>query len=55
MRRSELEQLIRAAGRIAGERELVVIGSQTKHALLISEFCVPAYAVTTLTRAEKPS
>lgn len=28
MRRSELEHLIRAAGRIAGERELVVIGSQ---------------------------
>jgi hypothetical protein len=29
MRRSELEHLIRAAGRIAGERELVVIGSQS--------------------------
>jgi len=28
MRRSELEHLIRAAGRIAGERELVIIGSQ---------------------------
>ena len=28
MKRSELEHLIRAAGRIAGERELVVIGSQ---------------------------
>ena len=28
MRRSDLEHLIRAAGRIAGERELVVIGSQ---------------------------
>ncbi len=28
MRRSELEHLIRAAGRIAGEREFVVIGSQ---------------------------
>ena len=29
MRRSELEHLIRAAGRIAGERELIVIGSQS--------------------------
>jgi hypothetical protein len=29
MRRSELEHLIRAAGRIAGERELVIIGSQS--------------------------
>ena len=29
MRRSELEHLIRAAGRICGERELVVIGSQS--------------------------
>lgn len=28
MRRSDLERLIRAAGRIAGERELVIIGSQ---------------------------
>lgn len=28
MKRSELEHLIRAAGRIAGEREVVVIGSQ---------------------------
>jgi hypothetical protein len=28
MKRSELEHLIRAAGRIAGERELIVIGSQ---------------------------
>jgi hypothetical protein len=28
MKRSELEHLIRAAGRIAGEREFVVIGSQ---------------------------
>jgi len=28
MKRSELEHVIRAAGRIAGERELVVIGSQ---------------------------
>lgn len=28
MRRSDLEHLIRAAGRIAGERELVIIGSQ---------------------------
>jgi hypothetical protein len=28
MKRSELEHLIRAVGRIAGERELVVIGSQ---------------------------
>jgi Nucleotidyltransferase of unknown function (DUF6036) len=28
MKRSELEHLIRAAGRIAGEREIVVIGSQ---------------------------
>jgi len=28
MKRSELEHLIRAAGRFAGERELVVIGSQ---------------------------
>jgi len=28
MKRSEFEHLIRAAGRIAGERELVVIGSQ---------------------------
>ena len=28
MRRSDLEHLIRAAGKIAGERELVVIGSQ---------------------------
>jgi len=28
MKRSDLERLIRAAGRIAGERELVVIGSQ---------------------------
>jgi hypothetical protein len=28
MKRSELEHLIRAAGKIAGERELVVIGSQ---------------------------
>ena len=28
MRRSELEHLIRAAGKIAGERELVIIGSQ---------------------------
>jgi len=28
MRRSDLEHLIRAAGRISGERELVVIGSQ---------------------------
>ena len=29
MRRSELEHLIRAAGRIAGEHELVIIGSQS--------------------------
>ncbi len=29
MRRSDLEHLIRAAGRIAGERELVIIGSQS--------------------------
>jgi hypothetical protein len=29
MKRSELEHLIRAAGRIAGEREIVVIGSQS--------------------------
>lgn len=29
MKRSELEHLIRAAGRIAGERELIVIGSQS--------------------------
>lgn len=29
MRRSDLEHLIRAAGRIAGEREIVVIGSQS--------------------------
>jgi len=28
MKRSELEHLIRAAGRIAGEREFVIIGSQ---------------------------
>jgi hypothetical protein len=28
MKRSELEHVIRAAGRIAGEREIVVIGSQ---------------------------
>jgi len=28
MKRSDLEHLIRAAGRIAGEREIVVIGSQ---------------------------
>ena len=28
MKRSELEHLIRAAGRIAGSREIVVIGSQ---------------------------
>jgi hypothetical protein len=28
MRRSDLEHLIRAAGRIAGEREMVIIGSQ---------------------------
>src|SRR6266487_5208899 len=28
MKRSELEHLIRAAGRVAGEREIVVIGSQ---------------------------
>ena len=28
MRRSDLEHLIRAAGKIAGERELVIIGSQ---------------------------
>ena len=28
MKRSELEHLIRAAGKIAGEREIVVIGSQ---------------------------
>jgi hypothetical protein len=28
MKRSDLEHLIRAAGRIAGERELVIIGSQ---------------------------
>jgi hypothetical protein len=28
MRRSDLEHLIRAAGRIAGERELVIIGNQ---------------------------
>jgi hypothetical protein len=28
MKRSELEHLVRAAGRIAGERELIVIGSQ---------------------------
>ena len=28
MRRSDLEHLIRAAGRIAGARELVIIGSQ---------------------------
>ncbi|MGH8255114.1 MAG: hypothetical protein ACRET0_02770 [Steroidobacteraceae bacterium] len=28
MKRSELEHLIRAAGRIAGDTELVVIGSQ---------------------------
>ena len=28
MRRSDLEHLIRAAGRIAGEHELVIIGSQ---------------------------
>lgn len=29
MKRSELEHLIRAAGRIAGDREIVVIGSQS--------------------------
>jgi len=29
MKRSELEHVIRAAGRIAGERELVIIGSQS--------------------------
>ena len=29
MKRSELEHLIRAAGRIAGERDIVVIGSQS--------------------------
>ena len=29
MRRSDLEHVIRAAGRIAGERELVIIGSQS--------------------------
>lgn len=29
MRRSDLEHLIRAAGRIAGERELVIVGSQS--------------------------
>lgn len=29
MRRSDLEHLIRAAGHIAGERELVIIGSQS--------------------------
>ncbi len=29
MRRFELEHLIRAAGRIAGERELVIIGNQS--------------------------
>jgi hypothetical protein len=29
MRRSELEHLIRAAGRIANERELIIIGSQS--------------------------
>jgi hypothetical protein len=29
LRRSDLEHLIRAAGRIAGERELVIIGSQS--------------------------
>lgn len=29
MRRAELEHLIRAAGRIASERELIVIGSQS--------------------------
>ena len=29
MRRSDLEHLIRAAGRIAGEREVVIIGSQS--------------------------
>ena len=28
MKRSEFEHLIRAAGRIAGDREIVVIGSQ---------------------------
>jgi len=28
MKRSELEHLIRAAGRISGERELVIVGSQ---------------------------
>ena len=28
MRRSDLEHLIRAAGRIAGEHELIIIGSQ---------------------------
>ena len=47
MKRSELEHLIRAAGRIAGSRELVVIGSQAvlgqfpdaPPALLISMEC----------------
>ncbi len=29
MRRSDLEHLIRAAGRIAGDRELIIIGSQS--------------------------
>lgn len=29
MRRSDLEHLIRAAGRIAGERELIIIGSRS--------------------------
>lgn len=29
MRRSELEHLIRVAGRIAGEREIIIIGSQS--------------------------
>jgi hypothetical protein len=29
MKRSELEHLIRAAGRIAGDREIIVIGSQS--------------------------
>ena len=38
MRRSDLEHLIRAAGSISGERELVVIGSQA----ILGQFCKSA-------------
>ena len=41
MRRSELEHLIRAAGAIAGDGELIIIGSQS----ILGQFPTPPSAL----------